>query len=95
MIENVLSKLVGSGKETKSTLSSIDKTLQKMLLNDQKTARKEEKRLNRERQSNKRKSGDSPLKQKAKSAISSGKDKKKDKKWFFMAIYGLNTFPTF
>ena len=50
MADSVLSKLVKTDKETKDRLVSIDNTLQKMLLNDQKMAKNEDKRFKREQQ---------------------------------------------
>ncbi len=85
MAESVLSKLVGTDKETKERLVSIDNTLQKMLLNDQKMAKNEDKRYKREQQSSKRRSGDKTLTSK----ILGGKGKdKKEKKGFLDGLLG-------
>ena len=86
MAESVLSKLVKTDKETKERLVSIDNTLQKILLNDQKIAKIEEKRYKREQQSNKRKSGDKTLTGK----ILGGRERdKKEKKGFLDGLQGL------
>lgn len=85
MAESVLSKLVKTDKETKERLVSIDNTLQKILLNDQKIAKIEEKRYKREQQSNKRKSGDKTLTGKI---LGEKSKNKKEKKGFLDGLLG-------
>ena len=78
MIDSVLSKLVGSGKETKASLASINSTLQEILTNDKKTAKIEQKTAKRKAQDDKRNSGDKPLKRSKVAA--EGKKGKNDNK---------------
>ena len=61
MAESVLSKLVGTDKETKASLVSIDTTLQKMYAVQAKEAKQDAKRAKRSAQDDKRDKGDKSL----------------------------------
>lgn len=84
MAESVLSSLVKTDKETRDSLVSIDKTLQKIYGVQQGQAKAESKANKREKQNKKRKSGDKPLTK----MLGLDKEAKKKKKGILGSILG-------